>query len=279
MDLVPEEVLTFDLKNEVSPKVVLRVSNTSSGRIAFKVKTTQPTWYFVRPNQQMLDVGQTEEVSIALVDTECSRVLKNYGRDGRTEKLDKHRFLVQTRHLADEDFERISACAPSEKHDELAKIWNSGTTSTKDDKRNHKLYVRYDYPSAHEMASTTDAAETGGVDSAKTRTSSTAASGEKEAVGEQSAEEVSELEALKSKYDAIVEYTVHLTAERDMIVTQLELMKKEYNSELKQSKKAEKKTAEVEKEPETKMAKGYSFMVVLLVALISFALGRFLIHI
>jgi hypothetical protein len=53
-----------------------------------------------------------------------------------------------------------------------------------------------------------------------------------------------DLEALKAKYDAIVEYTVHLTAERDMIVTQLEVMKKEYNNELKQGKKGDKKGGE-----------------------------------
>ena len=51
------------------------VTNTSNRKIVFKVKTTQPTWYYVRPNQQMLDVGKSEEISVALVDTECKYVL------------------------------------------------------------------------------------------------------------------------------------------------------------------------------------------------------------
>lgn len=42
----------------------------------------------------------------------------------------------------------------------------------------------------------------------------------------------SELQALKAKYEAVVEYTVHLTAERDMIVSQLEVMKREYSQEI-----------------------------------------------
>ncbi len=35
------------------------------------MKTTQPTWYYVRPNQNVLSAGQTEEIAIALIDTEC----------------------------------------------------------------------------------------------------------------------------------------------------------------------------------------------------------------
>jgi len=50
---------------------VLRITNTSGEKVAFKVKTTQPTWYYVRPNQQIVDIGQTEEVTIVMVDTEC----------------------------------------------------------------------------------------------------------------------------------------------------------------------------------------------------------------
>ena len=50
----------------------LKVTNTSDTKVAFKVKTTQPSWYYVRPNQHILDVGQTEEVTITLVDSECA---------------------------------------------------------------------------------------------------------------------------------------------------------------------------------------------------------------
>ena len=47
----------------------------------------------------------------------------------------------------------------------------------------------------------------------------------------------SELQALRKKYDAVVEYTVHLTAERDAIVSQLESAQRELNRE-----KSKKKT-------------------------------------
>lgn len=50
---------------------------------------------------------------------------------------------------------------------------------------------------------------------------------------------ISELLALRKKYDAVVEYTVHLTAERDTVVSQLDECQKELNRE-KQKKKNEK---------------------------------------
>ena len=48
------------------------MTNTSDSKVVFKVKTTLPTWYYVRPNQQVVDVGATEEVAIVLIDSECS---------------------------------------------------------------------------------------------------------------------------------------------------------------------------------------------------------------
>jgi hypothetical protein len=46
------------------------VKNISSSKIIFKVKTTQPSWYYVRPNQQLLDAGESEKVMISLVESE-----------------------------------------------------------------------------------------------------------------------------------------------------------------------------------------------------------------
>jgi len=40
-----------------------------------------------------------------------------------------------------------------------------------------------------------------------------------------------ELQGLRKKYDAVVEYTVHLTAERDAIVSQLEASQRELTKE------------------------------------------------
>lgn len=93
--LQPTDTLSFELSRDTAPKAVrnasecitynyinsyqcnsttpqvLSITNTSGGRVAFKVKTTQPTWFYVRPNQHVLDIGQTEDVSIVLVEGEC----------------------------------------------------------------------------------------------------------------------------------------------------------------------------------------------------------------
>ena len=56
--LVPSETLSFNLGKSVESKEVLRVTNSSDSKVAFKVKTTQPSWYYVRPNQQVLNPGK-----------------------------------------------------------------------------------------------------------------------------------------------------------------------------------------------------------------------------
>lgn len=238
----------------------------------------------------MLDVGATEEVSIVLVDTECSRVISKFNTTGQTEKLDKHRFLVLTKEMEDDDFERISACTPAQRQDEFTKLWAAGAAPTKDDKRSMKMHVSYTYPRPEEESEEGKGRkikESPKKESKSSGSNNSHSSPEpyKDSAGTGS----SDLEALKSKYDAIVEYTVHLTAERDMIVTQLEVMKKEYNNELKQGKNKDKKNMEsgagsggekaTGKDAEMKVVQGYSWMVILIVAVVSFLLGRFVLHI
>ena len=60
--LVPSESLSFNLGKSVESKEVLRVTNSSNSKVAFKVKTTQPSWYYVRPNQQVLSPGMSYQI-------------------------------------------------------------------------------------------------------------------------------------------------------------------------------------------------------------------------
>lgn len=89
-----------------------------------------------------------------------------------------------------------------------------------------------------------------------------------------------ELQTLRKKYDAVVEYTVHLTAERDAIVSQLDTASRELAKEKSRKRAdaaggagakgdkggADKKVAE----------KGFSLFVVLFVALLCFLLGKYM---
>lgn len=56
----------------------LRVSNISKSKVAIKVKTTQPSWYYVRPNQHVVDVGGSQDVTISLNTVECKYVLFSF---------------------------------------------------------------------------------------------------------------------------------------------------------------------------------------------------------
>ena len=60
------------------------------------MKTTQPSWYFVRPNQQVLEKGKEETVVVVLVEEERRELLK----DRQKLKNEKHRFLVESKVFA-----------------------------------------------------------------------------------------------------------------------------------------------------------------------------------
>lgn len=87
---------------------------------------------------------------------------------------------------------------------------------------------------------------------------------------------LSELQTLRKKYDAIVEYTVHLTAERDYHFTALEALRREYSKE-----KSKKKAGDTPTKKDTKttdkvvVQQGFSLLVVLLVGLVSFIIARY----
>lgn len=78
----------------------------------------------------------------------------------------------------------------------------------------------------------------------------------------------SELQTLRKKYDAVVEYTVQLTAERDTIVSQLE--------DAKRSKKTPLSPRKGERVMDKKVVQGFSLLSLLVVALLSFVAGKYL---
>lgn len=93
---------------------------------------------------------------------------------------------------------------------------------------------------------------------------------------------LAELQSLRKKYDAIVEYTVHLTAERDYHFSQSE---EKRNAEEKLREKSKKKTdssAPKSKsgdkllDKKSNSANGISPMIVIIVAFLFFFIGRWI---
>lgn len=82
--LEPESTLNFSKSPmTTSPNRMLKLINLHSGHVAFKVKTTAPKAYLVRPSSGTLRPGEATEVQI---------ILQPQGTDGQA---NNHRFLVQ----------------------------------------------------------------------------------------------------------------------------------------------------------------------------------------
>jgi len=130
-------------------------------------------------------------------------------------------------------------------HTQYAKIWADGP---KDDRKNLKLKVDFVYPA--DLAQYVNSSSGGmsepvrsvseNVDLVRNRLArSTNADGTIGSPGARGDEAMmaspeslfAELQNLRKKYDAVVEYTVHLTAERDTIVQRLEETEKELTRE------------------------------------------------
>lgn len=94
-----------------------------------------------------------------------------------------------------------------------------------------------------------------------------------------------EYEQLKKKYDAVVEYTVHLTAERDAIVAQLEEAQRDLSREISKRRSTAAgevgkalKTDKLDKKPESKVSSVNMFINCLSSYEIIFSLGIFVAH-
>jgi len=84
LQLDPESTLHFNKTPMTSsPSRTLKVANLSSSNVAFKVKTTAPKAYLVRPSSGTLKPNGSQDVQI---------ILQPQGADANT---NTHRFLVQ----------------------------------------------------------------------------------------------------------------------------------------------------------------------------------------
>jgi hypothetical protein len=280
VSLNPSHIIPFKLERGTQPRTVLRITNISGQKVAFKVKTTQPSWYFVRPNQDILDANQSEDVAVLMVESENNQLLDLAASGAPKSDEDKsHRFLVQSKVISEAEFSRIKSTNPSQKIDELSKLWDG---PNKDDKRNVKLKVEFIYPDqipvaarAPSVASRIPSSVSEGVDNVRSRLARNTVEADSVTTSGNPDLILMELQNLRKKYDSVVEYTVHLTAERDSIVGQLESAQKELTNRDKRKKIDG--VAAVRKDKETDaVIQGFSLFAVLATALICFLLGKYI---
>jgi hypothetical protein len=174
---------------------------------------------------------------------------------------------------------------------QFSRIWDD---SAKDDRRNQKLRVEFSFaeaikplpsvPEDSELSSPVSS-RIDGLRASAASVQPDLVSGSKSTADPSSMSPealLAELQSLRKKYDAVVEYTVHLTAERDYHFTQAEERRKEESRD-KSKKKADAAAPRLSKGGIDKAVdkknggfSGFSPLVLVIIALLSFFLGRWI---
>jgi len=228
--------------------------------IAFKVKTTQPRRYLVRPNQGLVLPGQVASVSILLVEKDKHTLLQSYDRLGPSAlEHSKDKFLVQSC-VVSPDFARSEGKALTES---LTGMWNQ-VGSKGDMVYNKKLHVRH-------IVSPAGMGKGGSLASASAATTTSTDPKLENMSPEQIYEEISNL---RRKYDELVAFSVNLTAERDILNNTLEQTKRDLNREIQS--KGEADAGMSVKKRGGGGGFGLGILQVLIIAISCFLMGGFL---
>ncbi|GMF13813.1 unnamed protein product [Phytophthora lilii] len=136
--LEPADSLAFHLQPQTAPQAVLTIRNVADDRqIAFKVKTTRPLRYLVRPNQGLLGPNGSASIMVILQQKDCDELLR---LDPAERQLANDKFLVQSIFVDDSFYELVKTKSTKEMADELTNMW------ARTDKRalsNKKLRCRF----------------------------------------------------------------------------------------------------------------------------------------
>lgn len=136
--LEPAESLSFHLQPQAAPQAVLTIRNVSDSRkIAFKVKTTRPLRYLVRPNQGMLGPNGTASIMVILQQRDCDELLR---LDPSERQLSNDKFLVQSIYADDSFYELVKTKSAKEMADDLTNMW---AHTDKKSLSNKKLRCRF----------------------------------------------------------------------------------------------------------------------------------------
>lgn len=287
--LDPSETLVLELATGTSPSANLTISNPSdSTDVTFKVKTTRPLRYLVRPNQGIIGPKGTATVSVILQTKDCDELLE-LSEEERQKVNDK--FLVQTASV-EESFCNSLVDLPSvQVTEQLTQKWAS---VQKKDINNRKLRCSFSTPQV-EKTSLSDTL----LSSAESPPAQRSVTFEKQSevtstsansTTDRSKQELfGEIARVRKKYDELVAFTVQLTSQRDGLIDDLdkvrqqlkqakadaELVKSQPDLGLRQRKPTNDSNLSSSPAPTMVNDKSITFVHVLLAAVVCFLLGRF----
>jgi len=291
--LSPSDKLALAVVEHKSAKATLVVRNNSdSQKVIYKVKTRRPKWWHVWPVQHMLDVGQQAEVHITLQEPECTTIYRNRGEGVENKHL---QFLVQARAVTDEEFHSHMEKRNEERPEDFKKLF-APEASPPEKMQIATVVVDFQFDEgAGNKEGNADGRENASaslnskVENMRDKLAAKAKWAQQEAAAASSGQGqddggpvndravFQELQALRKKFDAILEYTCHLTQERDHMANQIkELKRQQLRGE------ATKENGGVNAEglntsvSDKAGPQGFSLMFSILIALLAFFVGRFL---
>ena len=288
LNVSPENHLLFTLtrndekSSDGTARCVMTLTHPGNSKnyLAFKVKTTQPRRYLVRPNQGIVAPGSSETVNIVLVEKDKQMLLQSFDRLGQS-ALDhsKDKFLVQSC-IVDEEFAKSylskkgklgvdhspdGVKAGKDLAEELTAMWNAKSGGEDVQIFNKKLQVRH----AVAASAGADGKAGSGADGVSIKSRGAQLS-DKTSLENMSPEQMFvEISSLRRKYDELVTFSVNLTAERDILNNTLEQTKRDLNREVAKNQK-DAKAGNAEVAVATKSTGGIGYITFLFLAIIIF---------
>jgi len=275
IEMEPEEVV-FEM-GEKEPAVTLKIENTSEKMVAFKVKTTHPKRYLVRPNQDVIPVGAAASIRISLQvkDAKQLRSERISGQEAMDRDCKDNKFLIKACVVKEPYLNSIQSLHDTGQSKELGmKLKDMFLETSKEEFVNRKLTCQFHYPSIDILK------EVNSVDAAEVPLA-LAVNENSGAFSDESVENVAEL---RKKYQELINFTVQLTAERDRFKASLKEATKEVAllkkgqagniSNIKSSFKGENASGGSEAFPEVVQSMGFSLWQMMLIAVVAFLMGR-----
>jgi hypothetical protein len=278
--LNPADKLSFTLSLFNPAQAVLLIKNITDGPIAFKVKTTQPSWYTVSPNKDAIPAGGTFKVQISLLDNMKNSLVELF-MNGNKENLDRHRFQVQGKVINDSVYTELKEMedrrwdkkdgtedeefkqATADRSARFTEVWGG---VAKDDPNKAELKVDFSYDisdvgssparvdkaykdmeflkekyasagsgshAAHEPGAAIPSVSNNveNVRNRLARERGGSDGGPKEGLPANQEAAMRELLSLRKKFEAVSDYTMQLTAERDSMKAKFEALQREISRE------------------------------------------------
>ena len=233
----------------------------------------------MNPNQDCLQQGEEIVVTVIMMNEDCINFIQAHNVKGVAESVDRHRFKIEAVAISPTQYNNLKKAASAVRSAEY-----NTALELAEEKHTAKFKVHYTYPPREETAQastgrSSSADNSSGVSPMKSRVSG---AGGSTAFEDQTAQHdpnsidsvLSELQALRTRYDKVLELTVNLTAEKDTMLARLEAKQNE--------RKEKSKLLERERKGAKAMAGGqkkrglFSWTFIIFAAIIAFALGWYL---